>query len=673
MPDILRATCVAVIFACLAATEGAIAAPPVEAFGTLPAITTAQISPDGKHLAVIGPIGGRNAVTVFTLDQANAKPQRAAFPDADAVSAQWANNNRLICTFKANIKMPGSGQINVWVRAISVAMDGGPAVVLMHNAPFYRDPAGGTTDTAAIADSDPADPDNVYMIAYESAAQMEGNHRNFQSLVTEDSSVSTEKWVADVYYLNYFKVNVNTGDSEILVRGTPETVNYFTDGKGHVIGRIDRTSDLMDHYYVGEREVAKYDVSRGDKIAVIGLGPDGTTMLAGSYGTGDNYSIYDYQFGASKIGDVRFSVPGLDLDDYVRDPYTHRIAGVSWIDDKVQFKYFDPVVDHVRERLERALPGQSIQIVSYDRAGENYVVRADAPRTPETYYIFSPKGGQLSLIGTSYPGLTSSDLGEQKAYPYKSKDGTPIHAYLTLPPGKPAKNLPTVILPHGGPEDRDEIRFDYLAQFLASRGYAVLQPNFRGSSGYGAHFRDAGDGQWASGVLDDINGGTEQLIKDGIADPKRICIFGWSYGGYAALAAATFTPEHYACAASMAGVSNLQRDLDRVRSDYGEYSQALSIWEKRIGARVTEGSKLAALSPASHADQVRAPILLMHSDKDVTVYVEQSEDEESALKSAGKTVQFVRLEGDDHYLLHSETRIQMLKTLEAFLAQHIGS
>ncbi|HKD21194.1 MAG TPA: alpha/beta fold hydrolase [Rhizomicrobium sp.] len=668
-----RAFCAFFVAASFQLCVAASAAPPVEAFGSLPAITSAGLSPDGKHLAVIGPAGGRNAVTVFTLDAPNAKPMRAGFPDADAIGIQWANNNRLICIFKANIKRPGSGFISVWVRAISVAMDGGNAVVLMHDAPFYADSTG-TTDTAAIADMDPADPDHVYMVAYESGNEMGGgNQKNFQSLGSEGTPFASEKWVNDVFYLNFFKVSVSTGDSEIILHGTPETIRFVTDGRGHVIGRIDRTADLIDHFYVGAREVAKYDASKGDKLNIVGLTPDGNSLLAVSYGDKDFQSLFGYQFGSAGLGTEYFSTNGHDIDGLFKNEWTGRISGVAWMDDKMEYKYFDPNVQRIKERIEKALPGQSIEIVSSDQAQQNFVVRADAPKNPETFYLFTPKSGQLSIVGSAYPGLTAADLGEERAYPYASKDGTPIHSYLTLPPGKPAKNLPTIVLPHGGPEDRDLIRFDWLAQFFASRGYAVLQPNFRGSSSYGIKFRDAGDGQWNTGVLDDINAGTEQLIKDGIADPKRVCIFGWSYGGYAALAAATFSPNLYACAGSFAGVSDLQRMLDRTKSDYGEHSQDLAIWEKRMGASISDGSKLAALSPVRHADQVKAPILLMHSDKDVTVYFEQSEAERDALESAGKSVQFVKMEGDDHYLLHTETRVQMLKTVEAFLAQHIGN
>lgn len=670
---IVRATSVAAAALC-AFQSGALAVPPAEVFGTLPTISDASISPDGKHLAVIGPVNDHDAVTVFTLDSPTAKPMQAAFPDADAIGLQWANNNRLICTFKANIKQAGLSHINVWVRAISVAMDGGPAVVLMHDAPLYKDRLGGTTNTASIADTDPSDPDSVYMIAYESGSQMGGgNVKNALTIAEEGGSTATGRWSYDEYFLNYFKVNVTTGDSELIVKGTPETIEYVTDGKGHVMGRIDQTSNLVDHFYVGASELAKFDVRHGDPIDMAGLKPDGSGFLAVSYGSGDKRALYNYQFGAPNVGDAVFSSADYDLADVFTDPWTNRVVGYSWVDDKVRYHYFDEKIEHAMERVERALPGQSVKVVSWDRAHRNYVIAAEAPKNPRTYYLFDSTAGQLSIVGSTYPSLTPADLGEERPYSYKSKDGTPIHAYLTLPPGKSGTNLPTVILPHGGPAARDEIGFDWLAQFLASRGYAVLQPNFRGSYGYGRAFRDAGNGQWAKGVLDDINGGTEQLIRDGIADPRRICIFGWSYGGYAALAAATFTPEHYACAASMAGVADLQVDLDHTKRDYGEYSQALSIWEERMGATVNDSAALDAESPDKHAENVRAPILLMHSDKDVTVYVEQSEAENAALQRAGKNVQFVKMDGDDHYLLHSTTRIQMLKTLEAFLASNIGT
>jgi dipeptidyl aminopeptidase/acylaminoacyl peptidase len=225
-----------------------------------------------------------------------------------------------------------------------------------------------------------------------------------------------------------------------------------------------------------------------------------------------------------------------------------------------------------------------------------------------------------------------------------------------------------VIFPHGGPEARDQMRFDWWAQFMASRGYAVLQPNFRGSSGFGESFVRAGDGEWAGKVQFDVQDGVKKLIADGIADPKRICIVGASYGGYMALAGATFSPDLYACAVSYAGAA----DLDRLLYTGTTFeSEAVSIWKRRIGADV-DSSKLASESPANFADRVKIPVLLIHSERDTTVPIKQSEIEERALQRAGKQVEFVRLPGDDHYLEFANTRIEMLKKVEAFLAAHIG-
>jgi dipeptidyl aminopeptidase/acylaminoacyl peptidase len=208
---------------------------------------------------------------------------------------------------------------------------------------------------------------------------------------------------------------------------------------------------------------------------------------------------------------------------------------------------------------------------------------------------------------------------------------------------------------------------------MASRGYAVLQPNFRGSSGYGFAFRHAGYGEWAGKVQNDLADGVQKLIADGIADPKRICIVGASYGGYAALAGATFNPNLYACAISYAGLSDLQLLLSRETYVGGDESEASSFDEAQIGAKTSETSKLDAMSPYAHADQVKIPILLIHSNKDVTVLIEQSEIENKALLSAGKNVQFITLDGDDHYLSLGATRIQLLKEVEKFLAAHIGT
>jgi dipeptidyl aminopeptidase/acylaminoacyl peptidase len=318
--------------------------------------------------------------------------------------------------------------------------------------------------------------------------------------------------------------------------------------------------------------------------------------------------------------------------------------------------------------LEKAYPDQSVQILSRDASDTSYVIRTEGPRNPPVLSLYTITNHQSNIVQEAYPGLKPSDLGEMKPYPYKARDGLDIHAYLTLPPGKDPHNLPAVIFPHGGPEAHDAMAFDWWAQFMASRGYAVLQPNYRGSSGYGWDFVKAADGEWAGKAQYDVQDGVKKLIADGIADPKRICIMGASWGGYMALAGATFSPDLYACAVSFAGVSDLKQ---AIYTGTSFESEGVSIWKRRFGSE-DDSSKADAQSPANFADRVKVPILLLHSDKDTTVDIEQSEIEERALKHAGKQVEFVKLDGDDHYLEYADSRIKLLKEIDRFLAAHIG-
>jgi dipeptidyl aminopeptidase/acylaminoacyl peptidase len=260
-------------------------------------------------------------------------------------------------------------------------------------------------------------------------------------------------------------------------------------------------------------------------------------------------------------------------------------------------------------------------------------------------------------------------LGPVREFPYPARDQYSLLAYLTLPPGASERNLPVVVLPHGGPESRDDPGFDWMTQFLASRGYAVFQPQFRGSSGFGAAHADAGRKQWGLRMQDDVTDGVKALIDQGIADPRRICIAGISYGGYAALAGATFTPELYACAASIGGVSDLPNMLGWVQKDLGKESNSLAYWRDHIGG--TTDPQVVAKSPARFATAIRAPILLIHGTDDTTVPIDQARGMARALTAAGKKFELIELEGDDHYLSSSATRVRALRELERFLAIHL--
>ena len=617
--------------------HSALAAPPAESFGSLPGAELARLSPDGKHLAIIKPINGREKVVFVDLSKPDAAPYVVGMEGGLASDVYWKSNDRAICIFHANLNFKWSKGVSAWSRAISVTPSTQTAVLLMSDAPAFK----ANYNEGSIADIAADDPNHVYM-------------------------TEVDLWDRE-YILSLYRVDLATGHAELTLKGNVNTIEFLTDGYGHVIGRVDQDSDLVNHVMVGANEAYKYQVKGKTDFEIEGMTGGASPQVAAerpsSYGTTGLYSWQPSGFGAAL-----FENPIFDLDSVLSDERNGRVIGAAYVDDLPRATYFDPALQRIQNSLEKAFPGQSVSILSKDAAGSAFVILSQGPKNPPVVSLFTTANHQVNVIEEAYPSLNSSDLGDMKPYPYKARDGLDIHAYLTLPPGRDPHNLPTVIFPHGGPEARDMESFDWWAQFMATRGYAVLQPNFRGSSGYGWGFVKAGDGEWAGKVQYDVQDGVKKLIADGIADPKRICIVGASYGGYMALAGATFSPDLYNCAVSFAGLS----DLDRMLYTGTTFeSESVSLWKRRIGADV-DPKKLASQSPAKFASQVKIPILLIHSDKDTTVPIEQSTIEQRALKDAGKQVEFVTLEGDDHHLEFAATRIQLLKDVERFLAAHIG-
>jgi dipeptidyl aminopeptidase/acylaminoacyl peptidase len=628
------------LFVAIAGTYGAEAGPSAESFGNLPAAEFARLSPDGKRLAVIKPADNSEKFFFVDLTQPNSKPIVVGMQEALAADVIWKSNDRAICIFKGNWNKKRANDVHAWSRAMSVDLTAKKAVLLMNDAPGINL----NRNLGGVNDIDLDDPDHV--------------------LMSEVDQVDIE------YVFNLYQVDVATGSAHVALLGNRDTIEFLTDGHGKVVGQIDQSyDDLMNHLYVLGKEVLDYPSRGGSGFEIAGLTSEANPLFAvkraTSYGTIGLYRWLPAGFGAAL-----FENPNYDLGDAIQDERTRRVIGVTYTDDTAHYNYFDPAMQRVQDALEKAFPGQSVAIVSKDSAGDAYVVLTDGPKNPPILSLYTPSNHQVSTILETYPDIKPSDLGDVKAYPYQARDGQAIHAYLTLPPGKSPHNLPTVIFPHGGPEDRDSMAdFDWWAQFMATRGYAVLQPNFRGSSGYGLNFIKAGDGEWAGKVQYDVQDGVRKLIADGIADPKRICIVGGSYGGYMALAGATFSPDLYNCAISVAGLSDLHRMLETGTTFD---SEVVSVWKRRIGSDVDD-SKLLSASPANFAGNVKIPILLIHGEKDTTVPIEQSEIESDALKNAGKQVEFVRLAGDDHHLDYAATRIQLLKEIERFLAAHIGN
>ncbi len=358
-----------------------------------------------------------------------------------------------------------------------------------------------------------------------------------------------------------------------------------------------------------------------------------------------------------------------DIGGLLRDPYSQAIVGawrtgadpeVLWLDDKARAR---------SASLKKSFGGKEADLLGRSTDNMRTLVSVATHATPTVYYLIDYKKGTADIVGEEYPSLLNATLGEVRELTYKARDGYEIPAFVTLPAGAGDQQLPLVVLPHGGPESRDARTFDWLAQFLASRGYIVLQPQFRGSTGYGEEHRKAGYRQWGGLMQDDVSDGVKALIEQGRVDPKRVCIVGASYGGYAALAGAAFTPELYACAVSINGVSNLPAMLSFEETQAGKESDSLSYWKDHIGPKTSP--EVISKSPSRAAANVRAPVLLLHGVNDSVVSVAQSREMAKALKSLDKPHTLIELPGEDHWLSRSDSRTRVLTEMEAFLATYL--
>ena len=366
--------------------------------------------------------------------------------------------------------------------------------------------------------------------------------------------------------------------------------------------------------------------------------------------------------------------PKFDQDGVILDPWSRRIVGVEWTD--VLFPrqmFFEPALETMRTELAAQFEPNWMRMVSWSKDRSGVIVFGELPndRDKGSFYIYTPSTKNLARLTESRPLLADAPIAGVQSVLFRARDKTRIPLILTTPVGVEPKNLPAVMLVHGGPFSRDDARFDYWAQFLASRGYVVMQPNFRGSAGYGLAWLRAGYGEWGGLMQTDVEDAVHTLVKAGVIDPKRVCIVGASYGGYAALAGVTLTPDLYKCAVSVNGVSDLVEMLREAIDSSGKSGWRADHWQQSIGKLRDDRARIEAVSPARHADKVTAPVLLLHGSEDAVVPIRQSKLMADKLKDAGKDVTFIVLKGEDHWLSGAETRTRMLEEVELFLAKNL--
>lgn len=449
------------------------------------------------------------------------------------------------------------------------------------------------------------------------------------------------------------------------------------DETGEPYARIDfdasaRELDLFTKDASGDfKKVKSYPLALdGQTISFEGKAHEGPGIVATTYGSGDFRTAVEIDPATGEVGRTLFASAKYDIDGIEYDPVTARATGVVHIDDLPRVTHFDPVMQRAQDALGKALPGAAPMIVSKTNDGSKMIIRVIYTDHPDQYFLYDKPAKSLVQIASTYQALDGKVSARKERFDYAAPDGFNIPGYLTLAKDASRRAMPLIVLPHGGPAGRDDMSFDWWSFFYAANGYLVYQPNFRGSEGYGYAIKSAGYGEWGRKMQDDLTNGVRKLIDAGFADPARICIVGASYGGYAALAGATMTPDLYACAVSVNGVANLPGMIGR---SAGDSNLAEDYWDIRIGSRFRDRKELNDTSPSKIAERAGAPILLMHGRDDTVVPIGQSLEMRDALKQAGKPVEFVELKSEDHWLSRPASRTEMLERSLAFINKHIGA
>jgi len=380
-------------------------------------------------------------------------------------------------------------------------------------------------------------------------------------------------------------------------------------------------------------------------------------------------AVFEFDLVAKQLGEPIFEHATVDAAGLIFDKLRRQLVGVTYVDDDPKRHFLSEEAEREQMAIDRALPGTYNEVVSVSRDQTRAIIERSGDTQPPEYYVLTrdtqPK--RLFFLLALYPQLRPDDLAPMHAVSYRARDGLTIPAYLTVPKGIEAKNLPVIVHPHGGPAQRDYRHYDPEVQFLANRGFAVFQMNFRGSSGYGETYREGGDRQWGMAMQDDITDGVKWLIEQGIADPERIGIFGSSYGGYAALMALVKTPELFRAGASYAGVTSLPRLL----AD-DQWYRLERVDQHRIGGGWSDSKRLHETSPLDNVAKIRAPVLLAHGENDERVHVRHARMMAKALRSAGKDVEYLEFANEVHGLLLEENRLHFYERLGEFFDKHLA-
>jgi len=613
--------------------------PPLATYGSLPGLDIASISPSGDRIAIVGTIEG--ARNLIVLDQAEKPLLVLPLADAKVRGVFWAGEDRIL-VYKSDTARLGTSFITDKAELytmVVVPINGDKMWPIFENNRLI---SGGVARFLGIQ-------------------ERAGRFYGYFGGMTLDGDFRTEAYLKSTSPILYEVDLQDQKTREIAPRSADSIFRDWVLGPaGSVSASLDfdsRSGSWNVKNGAGQR-IAEGRNPLG-KVGLVGLGTvAGTAILSETDAEGGRH-----WFEVPLSGGERKEILGdAALGDAFFDRVTNQLIGYEIEGDVPTYSFFDPYRQRVAAAIVKAFPELQAHLQGWNERFDRLLVMTEGTADPQTWWLIDIKGRTSREIGHSY-GIKGSDVGPMRMVKYAASDGTEIAGVLTLPAGRKAAGLPVVIFPHGGPGARDYPGFDWWAQALASRGYAVLQPNFRGSTGYGPDFRRAGYGQWGRKMQSDISDGLAWLGAQGIVDPKRACIMGASYGGYAALAGVTLQQGLYRCVVAVAGVSDVAKMASTDLKESG-YDDTL---RRGLKEELGERKDLGTISPVNFAAKADAPVLLIHGKDDTVVPYGQSTAMAVALRAAGKQVEFVTLPGEDHWLSRGETRLAMLEACVRFI------
>jgi len=598
---------------------------PMEDFFKNPESTGYDLSPDGEHLAFLKPWQARLNVHIQKIGEEEVTRITGA-TERDIAGFIWANNERIAYV------QDTAGDENFRLYAVNI--DGSSFQEL---TPFEKVRVG-------IVDELENDPEHMLI---------DMNKRDAR--------------VFDVY-----RVNINTGQMEMIAQNPGNITGWMTDHDGRL--RIALTTDGV-NTSVLYRDTEKDDfqtlitTSFKETFNPIFFTFDNKNLYVASNIGRDKEAIFEYDIDKKENIRLIYEHPEVDVNSLMKSDKRKRITGTYYYTERLHYHFFDEDREQLQAELEKRLPGYEVRLYSMSKDETKVLVRTFSDRSLGAYYFLDRDANEFMKLVEVSPWLNETEMSEMKPVSYTSRDGLTIHGYLTLPKGLKPKNLPVVINPHGGPWSRDTWGFIPEVQFLANRGYAVLQMNFRTSTGYGRKFWEAGFKQNGLAIQDDITDGVKWLIDQGIADPERVGIYGGSYGGYCTLAGLAFTPDLYACGVDYVGISSWFTILKGI-PPYWEPMKEM--FYEMVGHPEKDRELLERISPLFHADKIKAPLFVAQGANDPRVNKIESDQIVKAVKERGIEVEYMVKDNEGHGFRNEENRFDFYRAMEKFLAKHLG-